>query len=102
LQGKKQTAPHTALYWRFGAQMAIRKGNWVLVRPSRGTKEYQDIASRPMLFNLAKDIGQHDDVAAQEPALVRDLQADWDRWNAEQPAAHWPPTLGGKAMKLPL
>ena len=24
--------PHAALYWRFGAQMAIRKGDWKLVK----------------------------------------------------------------------
>src|SRR5262249_30865699 len=80
LEGKKQEAPHAALYWRFGEQMAVRKGDWVLVRPSMGKREYEAIAARPLLFNLAEDVGQQHDLAAKHPERVRDLQADWDRW----------------------
>ena len=32
LTGEKTAAPHEALYWRFGPQVAIRKGNWKLVK----------------------------------------------------------------------
>ncbi len=32
LEGKNTAAPHDILYWRFGQQMAIRKGDWKLVR----------------------------------------------------------------------
>jgi arylsulfatase A-like enzyme len=31
LLGADTTAPHEALYWRFGPQKAIRKGKWKLV-----------------------------------------------------------------------
>ena len=31
LTGEDTTAPHEALYWRFGPQKAIRKGKWKLV-----------------------------------------------------------------------
>src|SRR6185369_9768928 len=33
LAGQNAAAPHDALYWRFGEQMAIRSGDWKLVRP---------------------------------------------------------------------
>ena len=32
LEGKNTAAPHETLYWRFGEQMAIRQGDWKLVR----------------------------------------------------------------------
>jgi arylsulfatase A-like enzyme len=100
LEGKKLDAPHAALYWRFGTQMAIRKGDWVLVRPSLGKKEYENIAVKPMLFNLAKDPSQQDDATARHPEVVRDLQATWDRWNAELREPRWPATFQGKPVKM--
>src|SRR5262249_4118242 len=30
--GEQSGAPHEALYWRFGPQVAIRKGDWKLVK----------------------------------------------------------------------
>jgi arylsulfatase A-like enzyme len=90
-----------ALFWRFGTQMAIRKGDWVLVRPSMGKKEYEAIAEKAMLFNLEKDIGQQKDLASQQPELVRSLQAEWDRWNAEMAKPRWPATLRGAVFTMP-
>ena len=99
LQEKKKEDPHEALFWRFGSQMAIRQGDWKLVRASRGLKEYEDIATEPMLFNLATDIAEQRDLAAQSPGKVRDLQALWDRWNRQLEAPRWPATVGGKPIR---
>lgn len=101
LEGKKTEAPHDALFWRFGSQMAIRKGDYVLVRPSMGTKEYENIAKSPLLFNLKDDIGQQKDLAAKEPDRVRAMQAEWDRWNAGLIAPLWPATYKGQPFKNP-
>jgi arylsulfatase A-like enzyme len=98
LTGKNQSVPHDSLYWRFGAQMAIRQGDWVLVRPSLGTKEYENVSKHAMLYNLAQDIGQEKDVSAQNPERVRAMQADWDRWSASLAQPRWPATLKGKAF----
>lgn len=49
--------PHDALFWRFGTQRAVRKGDWKLT----------DLGQGPKLFNLAGDIGEKDDLAAQYP-----------------------------------
>lgn len=95
LQERKKGDPHEALFWRFGSQMAIRQGDWKLVRASRGLKEFEDIATEPMLFNLAADIGEQRDLAAQSPGKVRDLQALWDRWNRQLAAPRWPATSSG-------
>jgi arylsulfatase A-like enzyme len=101
LAGKNELPPHDALYWRFGKQMAVRQGNWKLVRPDRATKgEYGDIAKDAMLFNLAADIGERTDLASRHSDKVRDLQATWDRWNATLSKPRWPPTVMGKAVQF--
>lgn len=101
IDGTKADAPHAALFWRFGSQMAIRQGDWVLVRPSLGTKEYENISKTTMLFNLAKDVGQEKDLAAREPERVRTMQAEWDRWNQTLMAPRWPATFKGAPFKNP-
>jgi arylsulfatase A-like enzyme len=81
LEGKTETAPHDALYWRFGIQYAVRQGDWKLVKPH--------INDQPHLFNLASDIGEKNDLAAQEPERVKKMQALWDDWNAKNEPPRW-------------
>ncbi len=81
LEGKTEAAPHDALYWRFGIQYAVRQGDWKLVKPH--------INDQPHLFNLAQDIGEKNDLAAQEPERVKKLQALWDDWNAKNEPPRW-------------
>jgi arylsulfatase A-like enzyme len=101
LEGKKTGPPHEALYWRFGRQMAVRAGDWKLVRPDRALKgEYGDIATEPMLFNLADDVGEKNDLAAKHPERVKELQAQWDRWNAGLADPRWPATVRGKPVPM--
>ena len=45
----------------------------------------------PRLYNLKDDIGERTDLAGKMPARVQELQAVWDRWNAELV----PPLWGG-------
>jgi hypothetical protein len=75
--------------------MAIRKGDWKLVRYGQNTTIPTN-ESWPKLYDLAKDIGESKDLAAQEPAKVKDLQATWDKWNAELIDPLWG---GGKKKK---
>lgn len=81
LEGSSATAPHDALYWRFGIQYAVRQGDWKLVKAH--------IDDAPRLFNLARDLGEQTDLAAQEPERARKLQALWDAWNAQNEPPRW-------------
>lgn len=99
-QGTTDRVPHEHLYWRFGKQMAIRSGDWKLVRASLAPGEYADIATTPMLYNLRSDIGEQTDLTAQYPDQARELQAAWDRWNSELMPPRWPATLKGKAFEM--
>jgi arylsulfatase A-like enzyme len=101
LQAMAQAPPPRALYWRFGTQMAIRQGDWVLVRPSLGKGEYEMIAPQPMLYDVLKDIKQENDLANAQPERVREMQLAWDRWNSQLAAPRWPATLRGAIFKTP-
>jgi arylsulfatase A-like enzyme len=100
LAGQAKAAPHDALFWRFGSQMAIRRGDWKLVRASLGDKEYVDVPKQALLFNVTEDIGEQRDLATQHPDKVRELQTAWNRWNAELASPRWPATLKGKPIVL--
>lgn len=81
LKGESISEPHEALYWRFGPQYAIRKGNWKLVKPNT------DMA--PHLYDLSKDIGEHQDLASLHPDKVQELQKLWDEWNSKNETPRW-------------
>jgi arylsulfatase A-like enzyme len=80
--------PHDTLFWRFGSQMAIRQGDWKLVRydlaveGGRGT-------SAAKLYDLRHDVGEATDLAARHPDRVQELQHAWDRWNTENVPPLW-------------
>jgi arylsulfatase A-like enzyme len=84
LEGKEQGPPHESLYWRFGQQWAVRDGNWKLVASRID-------GFKPQLFNLAEDIGETNDLSAENPEKVTELKAKWDEWNEGNVPAKWTP-----------
>lgn len=80
--------PHAALFWRFGEQMAVRRGDWKLVRYDLAAEGGRGI-SDARLYDLAHDLSETTDVAARHPEIVRDLRHAWDEWNAANPGALW-------------
>ncbi|MFM7751609.1 MAG: sulfatase, partial [Opitutaceae bacterium] len=89
--GADAARPHETLYWRYGPQWAVRHGDLKLVVSKGGS-------GKPELYDLSKDIGESKDLAAAQPAKVRELQALWDKWSAEQaePSAPDAPAGAGK------
>lgn len=80
LTGKEKGSPHEVLYWRFGPQYALRKGNYKIVK----TRD------EPLqLFDLQQDIGEKTDLAASKPEIVKQLSADYDAWNRELKEPLW-------------
>jgi arylsulfatase A-like enzyme len=84
-----RSQPHEALYWRFGEQMAIRRGDWKLVRYDPNVEGAKGRATEAKLYNLADDIGEATDLAAKMPDKVKELQAEWDKWNKDNVAPLW-------------
>ncbi len=93
LTGEAKAAPHEALYWRFGQQSAIRMGDYKLVRYDSNADTLTGKRGQPVtaakLYNLAKDIGETKDLAAEQPEKVKELQAKWDAWNASNVKPAW-------------
>jgi arylsulfatase A-like enzyme len=90
--------PHDVLYWRLGGTMAVRKGDWKLVKTAEGPlspdpARLSDLSGAE-LFNLAADVGETKNVAADHPAVVKDLADTWQRWNRELAQPLWMP--GGR------
>ena len=92
--GTAKAAPHEALYWRFGEQMAIRQGDWKLVRydtnaDSNAGRGKKQPTSSAKLYNLSSDIHEDKDLSAEMPEKAKELQARWDEWNKANVKPLW-------------
>lgn len=85
---KNETAPHEALFWRLGAQYAIRQGDWKLVKYD-STADGGTGTSEAKLYNLKDDLGEASDLAVKQPEKVKELRAVWDTWNKSNVAPLW-------------
>ncbi len=73
LLGRRSGRPHEVLYWRYRRRAAVRVGKWKLVRHPRG--------NRPgpwELYDLARDIGETRNLAADRPDVVARLRRAWE------------------------
>ena len=103
LTGQTKKPPHEALYWRFGQQMAIRHGDLKLVRYDSNADTNSGKGGQPVteakLYDLSKDPGEADDLAAAQPDKVKELQAKWDAWNKENVDPLWGAAGKGKGRR---
>lgn len=84
LQGEAASPPHTDLFWRFGEQAAIRHGNLKLVKARGGGPDWE-------LYDLAADISESKNLAAERPEVVKELAARYDAWNKTLQDPRWGP-----------
>ncbi len=82
LTGQNTARPHQTLYWRFGPQWAVRHGDMKLVVAKGGS-------GKPELYDLAADISESNDIASANPDKVKELQAIYDKWDAQQAKPMW-------------
>lgn len=72
LKGEKQEQ-HRYLYWEFhehGGKQAVIKGEWKAVRLNVQNKP----ANQPELYNLSSDPGEQNNVAKDNPGIVKELE----------------------------
>jgi arylsulfatase A-like enzyme len=87
LTGKDAGMPHATLYWRFGPQLALRKGEWKILKgPGAGVdplkpREGKANSAGVHLYNLREDLGEKTNLADRHPEKLRELVADWERIN---------------------
>ncbi|MFT3995843.1 MAG: sulfatase-like hydrolase/transferase [Asticcacaulis sp.] len=90
-------------------QLAVRQGDWKLVKAVDGGgvegSNAQTVDGKPVpatlsgvqLYNLAKDAGEANNLAAQELQKVKELSALWTNWNKANQAPRWT-APGGNAQ----
>lgn len=79
LEGR-QREPHPEIYWEHEGNRAVRQGRWKLVSRHPGNWELYDIeAGRTEVTDLA----------ARQPAKVKDLAAGYERWASERHVLPW-------------
>ena len=96
LTSSTTASPHDVLYWRLGGMMAIRRGEWKLVKSREGPFIDADPSvlndlSGAELFNLAEDIGETKNLADARPDKVKELSDRWQRWNRQLAKPLWDP-----------
>jgi arylsulfatase A-like enzyme len=101
LGGENQAAPHEALFWRFGQQMAVRQGDWKLVRYDPKADGQRGLTTDAKLYNLAADIGETNNLIDDEPQRAEILQAAWDEWNKSNVPARWGDGRRGRNRDAP-
>ena len=80
LLGKKQKA-HEYLYWEFGGAKAVRMGKW---------KAYVGKGKGKMaLYDLDKDIGETTNLSADNPELVKQIEAIMAKSHRDTPWSTW-------------
>ena len=102
ITGEKSGAPHEALHWRFGSQIALRAGDWKLVKGAgmdgvQGGRAGKADTQGAELYNVTTDIGEKTNLAEKNPDKLKELAALWDKWNAGNIDAAWGSGTRGKA-----
>ncbi|MBE7170747.1 MAG: arylsulfatase [Williamsia sp.] len=91
LTGKPQQEQHPFYYWEFhesGGRQAVRAGHW------KGVKLNVSTIAHPLLelYDLDKDPAEKNNVAAQHPDVVKELEGIIVREHRKDP--NWPLLLG--------
>jgi arylsulfatase A-like enzyme len=85
--GRKQPE-HEYLYWEYGGKQAVRLAHWKALRSKAGA---------PLeLYDLAKDLGEADNVASAHPDIIAKMEAAMKAAHAEPPAQREPQAPKGK------
>jgi arylsulfatase A-like enzyme len=91
LTGRRTDPPHAELFWRYGASIALRQGEWKIIRqagPGIPGGHFN-------LFNLAQDPSETTDLAANNPSVLERMRVRLDQLNARMV----PPLWGAQAAK---
>jgi arylsulfatase A-like enzyme len=91
--------PHDALFWRYGRSSAIRSGNYKLLHEAsravggKGKKGKSDEqpTSGAQLYDLSKDVSESTNLAQERPDVVKQLDAELQRWNSQLIEPLWGP-----------
>lgn len=81
--------PDRPLFWRLGQRHAMRHGKWKLVQRRARPAE---------LYDLSADLGESNDLAAAQPAVVSRLKATMASWQSMMGSPRWKPKADGQGQ----
>lgn len=76
LKGDREGSPHESLYFLTGLEGALIQDRSKLVVRRKGSAE---------LYDLSKDLGEQDNLAAKDPKRASEMLATWKIWRAQMP-----------------
>jgi arylsulfatase A-like enzyme len=80
LTNPKAKTPHEAFFYYFETQLeAVRSGKWKLLLPHKHRDKFVPMA----LYDLQEDIGEQNDVSAENPQVVKNLSQLADKMRQE-------------------
>ena len=82
LQSDAAPSPHEVLHWTIGNSWAVRQGDWKLLAEPRDPLQQDKLTKedRRFLVNLADDVSELKNVAAEYPQKVQQLEALHQAW----------------------
>tara|TARA_R110002073_G_scaffold154287_6_gene309357 strand:+ start:498 stop:1907 length:1410 start_codon:yes stop_codon:yes gene_type:complete len=85
-QHDDETMPHQTLFWRYAVGndrygYAVRDGDHKLV--------YSVYKSKHLLFDIAHDPWEREDLSATKPAMVKKLVTKYEKWQQEMMPPRW-------------
>ncbi len=88
VNGDETGSPHEALFWRsrtMNNNYAVRKGDWKYVHSTEGARlpGPKQKAAVDMLFNLAEDVEEQNNLAAERPEKLAELKRLYEQWSTE-------------------
>ncbi len=92
LKGQNADIAHETLFWFGGEQAAVRSGKWKYRWANLDENSYAkrstiyegvELELGEFLHNTATDIGEKENIKAQEPAIFEDLKNKLDIWKKE-------------------
>ena len=90
VNGQSTGAPHETLFWSNGPNIAVRQGNWKLVRSYDNT----------WLFDLDNDIGESRNLANSKPEIVEQLEKAYQTWRSQMSKPAWPSKLNRRKVEV--
>jgi arylsulfatase A-like enzyme len=90
IRSAKAASPHEVFHWQSGSAMggphwAVRAGDWKLIGNPRDTSNKGPLGKDDKLFlvNLAEDVSEMKNIAADHPDVVERLKTLHDAWTKE-------------------
>ena len=81
----KSGRPHQRLFWRRNVAAAVRDGDWKLIR----IQEKDGSFRAPLLFDIAADPGETQDLAKEHPRKAKELLELLVTWEVDMKTPGW-------------